>query len=487
MQNVDDLFRRRVQRQPDHPVVLGPAESRVTYADLDAMIAAAAESLKSAGVGPGACVGIHVPSGLDAIVSTYAVWRRGACAVPIPIDLSDVEKLEICRTIAIDFLMAGTSLPDFVHGERDGIERELPGIARVLPLARRRQHPSGFSEINAAFIRFTSGTTGTSKGIVLSHESISDRINAANDALKIGPDDRVLWVLSMSYHFTVSIVAYLTFGATIVLPRNHLGEGLVDSINRHAATVVYASPMHYAWMADSPSSPPLHSLRLVVSTATSLTPEIAAKFRQRFELPIAQALGIIEVGLPAINFDFAAERPETVGRILPAYRVRLSDVGLGKGVGEILLAGKGFLDAYYEPWRTRDEILDDGWFHTGDIGELDAEGCLIIRGRSKDIINTAGMKFFPREVEHVIESHASVVEACVFSRPCSKLGEVSSARVVLKPGANLRADELLELCRSRLADYKVPQEIEFVDHLERTASGKLLHRSQPTRPALAVS
>jgi long-chain acyl-CoA synthetase len=459
----------------------------MSYSDLDESIAEMAAALESADVRPGACVGIHVPSGIDTIVTTYAVWRRGACAVPIPTELSDEEKLEICRTIAIDFLVATSRVSDFVHRRSHGSESELPRNARVVALEGRRRHPLGFSEINAAFIRFTSGTTGTSKGIVLSHESIHERINAANDALKIGPDDRILWVLSMSYHFTVSIVAYLTFGATIVLPRNHLGPELIDSIDRHAATLVYASPIHYAWMADSPTRSALTSLRLAVSTATSLTPEIATQFRRRFGLPIAQALGIIEVGLPAINFEFAADRPEAVGRILPAYRLRLADIGWGPRVGEILLAGKGFLDAYYEPWRTRDEILIDGWFHTGDIGEFDANGCVAIRGRSKDIINTAGMKFFPREVEQILEAHPSVVEACVFSRPCAKLGEVASARVVLKTGASLRADELLELCRSRLADYKVPQEIEFVDHLERTASGKLLHRSQPERPTAAVS
>jgi long-chain acyl-CoA synthetase len=481
MLNVDDLFRQRAQRQPDHPAVLGPGPSRITYAALDEMIESAASVLGRAGVGPGACVGVHVPSGIDSIVLTYAVWRRGGCVVPIPVELAEDEKIEICRTIAVDFVVASPRLPSFVEPSRGGDEVHLPRSAVLVALHSPRRHPPGFTEINAAFIRFTSGTTGTSKGVVLSHNSIRERIDAANEALEIGPADRVLWVLSMSYHFTVSIVAYLTFGATIVLPKNHLAAEIIDSIVRHEATLLYASPMHYTWMADSPKAEPLTSLRLAVSTAMSLDREAAKKFRERFGVPVAQALGVIEVGLPAINFDFAADRPEAVGRILPAFRLHLGDVGLGPGTGEVLLSGKGFLDAYYEPWRTRDEIMRDGWFHTGDIGELDANGCLIIRGRSKDVINTMGMKFFPREVEEVLESHPKVREACVFPRANRRFGEVPCARVVVDSAAPPDLEELIGVCRGRLADYKVPHQIEVVDRLERTPSGKLLRLAEPLR------
>ena len=486
MLNVDDLFRKRVERQPEHPAVLGPGLSRITYAALDEMVESVASALGRAGVGPGACVGVHVPSGIDSIVLTYAVWRRGGCVVPIPVELAEDEKVEICRTIAVDFVVAAPHMPSFVEPHRGGDEVQLPRSAVLVALRSSRRHPPAFSEINAAFIRFTSGTTGTSKGVVLSHESIRERIDAANEALEIGPDDRVVWVLSMSYHFTVSIVAYLTFGATIVLPKNHLAAELLESILREKATLLYASPMHYTWLADSPKATPLTTLRLAISTAMSLDREAARKFGERYGVPVAQALGIIEVGLSAINFDFAAERPEAVGRILPAFRLQLADVGLGPGIGEVLLSGKGFLDAYYEPWRTRDEIMHDGWFHTGDIGELDANGCLIIRGRSKDVINTMGMKFFPREVEEVLESHPLVREACVFPRANLRFGEIPCARVVVDSAAPLDVDELIGLCRGRLADYKVPHSIQIVDRLERTPSGKLLRLAEPLRQTSRV-
>jgi long-chain acyl-CoA synthetase len=207
-------------------------------------------------------------------------------------------------------------------------------------------------------------------------------------------------------------------------------------------------------------------------------PEIASRFHERVGVPVSQALGIIEVGLPFINVDFAADRSGSVGRVLPAYRLRMEDIGLGDRFREILLGGKGFLDAYYEPWQTRAEIMPDGWFRTGDVGEFSADGCLTLRGRCKDVINVMGMKFFPQEVEAVLTSHPSVESACVLAQPDERLGEVPWAQVVARyPDANgsLEAD-LLKLCRSRLAAFKVPERIVFVNVLRRTASGKVMRR-----------
>src|SRR5262249_52201085 len=165
-----------------------------------------------------------------------------------------------------------------------------------------------------------------------------------------------------------------------------------------------------------------------------------------------------------INTAFAADRSEAVGRVLPAYRLRLDDVGLGPNRGEILLAGKGFLDAYYQPWQSRQEIMPDGWFRTGDVGELDADGCLFLRGRVKDVINVLGMKVFPQEVEAVLTSHPGVESAFVFPHADERLGEVPWARVVVREGGDAPPTEaeLLEHCHGRLAGFKLPQHIEFV-------------------------
>jgi long-chain acyl-CoA synthetase len=476
--NLYDVFHHTARRQPDRPAVLGPGpDDMLTYAAADEAMRRDAVRLAAAGVGPGACVGLHCPSGARYILATYAAWRCGACVVPVPVELSSPEKEEILRTVALDFVISPTAAAAFLAPHRRGPEAELwPGTA-AYSVARLRPPPAGFAAINAAFVRFTSGTTAAAKGVVLSHETIHERIHAANAALRLGPDDRVVWPLSMAYHFAVSIVGYLSFGAAIILPVNHFGQALLEASRRHRGTVVYGSPAHFAWMAAVPSVAPLPDLRLAISTTAGLDRAAADRFRERFGLPLVQALGIIEVGLPFINLADAVRRPEAVGRVLPAYELRLDDAGLGAGLGQILLRGPGFLDAYYHPWRPRSEVMPDGWFRSGDVGEMDADGCVSLRGRLTDVINVLGMKFFPQEVEAVLRSHPAVEDARVFSRPDPRLGEAPHAQVLLRRGAARPTEgELAAHCEKRLALFKTPTRIEFVDSLPRTASGKVLHR-----------
>jgi long-chain acyl-CoA synthetase len=477
--NLYRLFRRTARGQPGSPAILGPGpDDGLTYRQLDDAIRSAGGLLRGAGVRPGDAVGLHCPSGAEYVLLNYAVWWCGGCVVPIPPELATNEKAQICREICLRFVISperGAAFPEPFRAGRGAEVR--PGIA-VVPVASPREHQPGFAGLNAAFIRFTSGTTGASKGVVLSHETIAARIRAANEVLRIGPADRVLWLLSMSYHFAVSVVSYLTFGAAVVLPPNPFAPAVIRSTREHGATLIYGSPAHYAWLAACERPEPLPSLRLALSTTAALDLRAAGEFRRRYGRGVAQALGIIEIGLPFINTDFAADRPGGVGRLLPAYRLLMEDVGLGPDLKEVLLGGPGFLDAYYQPWQTRDAVMPDGWFRTGDVGALDADGCLFLRGRVKDVISVLGMKFFPQEVEAVLAAHPGLAGACVFARPDPRLGEVPVARVVARdPGDAPSEADLLDFCRQRLAGFKIPQRIEFVSALPRTASGKILHRN----------
>ncbi|RYD61207.1 MAG: hypothetical protein EOP83_17585, partial [Verrucomicrobiaceae bacterium] len=166
----------------------------------------------------------------------------------------------------------------------------------------------GFQALNPAFIRFSSGTTGTSKGIVLSHETLFARITAANEGLQIGPADRVLWMLPMAHHFAVSIVLYLHFGATTVLEHSAMREDILATAKKHAATVIYGSPFHFAMLSGDKSDFMWPSLRLAVATAAALPEATAKAFKQRFGKPLHQGLGIIEVGLSVLNLEAASEK-----------------------------------------------------------------------------------------------------------------------------------------------------------------------------------
>jgi len=481
--NLYQTFLRTVQQQPEAMACLDLGrDQRWTYGRLSDRISEAADRLDAAGIRRGQCIGLHYGSGLDYIVWAYAIWRCGATVVPIATELAADEKAEVCSKIKMDAIVARQGEAKVFEAFLAGPAHALEGAAIWLPLATQFDHPAQFLEVDAAFIRFTSGTTSTAKGVVLSHETVHDRIHAANDALEIGPEDRVVWLLSMSYHFTVSIVSYLTFGATIILCSDHFGSTIVEEAAAEGATLIYGSPQHYSFMASDRTDTRLDNLRLAISTASSLKSEIAAAFLKRFGIALSQAYGIIEVGLPCINLLGESAKPGSVGRVLPAYEIRLIDAGAGDAKA-IEVRGKGIVDAYYNPWKPRSEIMTDGWFATGDIGRFDEDGYLFITGRSKEMISVGGMKFFPQEVEAVLESHADVAEAYVYAEAHARLGEVPHALVVAPLNVSTRAAvvELRDYCLLHLTAFKVPQRIEYVDELPRTASGKLRRGTAPPR------
>lgn len=480
--NLMDTFCETVKKQPNHLAIIGSGKEDIkSYSQLQEKIEFVAARLTANGVGPSSCVGLHYPSGLGYIILTYAIWRCGACVVPIPVELVPEEKHRIGREICLDAIISQSGIYSAMERFQNGKPIPLVEDIIVAPAKRFRQHPPQFFSINPAFLRFTSGTTGTSKGIVLSHETVYDRIHAANEGLCIGPEDRITWLLSMAYHFTVSIVSYLSFGATIILCKNHLGATIIQTTASNKGTIIYGSPVHYQFMAQDRSALMLPDLRLAISTTTSLQPEIAEAFYHRFKIPLSEAYGIIEVGLPCMSLNNDKCKLGSVGRVLPAYELHMEDVGLGNELRAISLRGKGFLDAYYEPWQMREEIMPNGWFVTNDLGRLDDEGYLYISGRSKDVINVGGIKFFPQEVEKVLESHPAVKEACVFPHHHKRLGDVPHAEVVLAENIQNTPTviEVKDFCRQRLTGYKIPEEIRFVNTLVRTASGKLI-RSEST-------
>jgi acyl-coenzyme A synthetase/AMP-(fatty) acid ligase len=332
--------------------------------------------------------------------------------------------------------------------------------------------------LHPALIRFSSGTTGRSKGVVLSHETLRERVEAANAGLQIGPDDKVLWVLAMSHHFAVSIILYLWHGATILLPKSHLAGDILESAVRHRATVLYAAPFHYELLAGVVGATGWPTLRLAVSTTASLPEETGRAFDKAFGVYPSQALGIIEVGLPCLNVPDPRSKPASIGPAQPAFAFELRDeqgqtVGPGEH-GELFFKGPGLFDAYIEPWQERAAVLRDGWFPTGDIARADSDGCLYLVGRNKSVISVGGMKFFPEEVESVLCQHPLIAEARVFGRAHPTFGMVPAAEVVAVQNEQApTVREIVSFCGKQIARYKIPVEILFVQAIARTANGKI--------------
>lgn len=333
-----------------------------------------------------------------------------------------------------------------------------------------------FQSLNPAFIRFSSGTTGSSKGVVLSHESLLARITAANEGMRIGPDDRILWMLPMAHHFAVSIVLYLHAGALTLLESSPTREDILACAETHEATIIYGSPFHFAQLAADPGDFAWPSLRLAVATAAKLPEATALAFHRRFNQPLIQGLGIIEVGLSVLNLDAPLEKPGALGRPLPAYEVELRDE-TGTCVpdghpGEFHVRGPGLLDAYLVPWNP--DPLKDGFFASGDLVVRDADGDLTLVGRLKSVINVAGMKVFPEEVEAVLNLHPQVKASRVVGLDHPQTGQIPVAEIVpADPDDPPKPVALQKYCREHISAYKVPLRYQMVSEIPLTASGKV--------------
>lgn len=420
-------------------------------------------------------IGLSCTSGVDYIILALAILKAGACLVPVAEELTETEREDLIERTALCGVLAGPEAK-WCPGEF-GSRDEISGAAwyplDVPPFA----HEAEFAALNPAFIRFSSGTTGRSKGVVLSHRKLEERIIAANAALGIGPGDRVLWMLPMAHHFAVSIVLYLYHGACTVLGDSHLAVDVLEVARSTESTVIYGAPFHYALLAADRSGLDWPHLRLAVSTAAPLKLAVAEDFRRRFGKPLVQGLGIIEIGLPLLNTGGASDAPTAVGRPLPAFDVELRDeegvpVSVGR-VGELWIKGPGMFDAYLSPWQPVEDICVNGWFPTGDLAETDAAGRVFIRGRKKSVLNVNGMKVFPEEVEVVLEQHPAVRRCRVFGLSHAVFGVVPVAEVMRHPNVEVSSKELIAWCRKSLSAYKVPARLSFVETLELTPSGKV--------------
>jgi long-chain acyl-CoA synthetase len=231
-------------------------------------------------------------------------------------------------------------------------------------------------------------------------------------------------------------------------------------------------------LARDTSDATLASVRLAVSTTCSLPQDVAVSFQKRFGLPLSQALGVIELGLVCVNVDEPTARWDSVGRPLPNYAVNIRNPD-SDGYGEVVVSGLGIFDAYTNPWTPRDQLMPDGWFETGDIGWIDPQGYLYLAGRKTAVINLAGRKVFPEEIETVLNRHPAVSESRVYGATHPHLGEVVEAEVVLRTVAE--PDALRDFCRLHLSADKVPGSFHVVKQIAKTAvTGKIRRQPAPS-------
>ena len=475
--NVYDLLVEAVHRRPDQLAAVDQGQAW-TYRMLQHEIEQLANSLKEKGLGQGSSLGILGRNSIGFITAAFAGFKIGATVLPLSHQLKEVELHGILSDIKLSHCIHDGHGPDPIG------KAPIPICVCGKSWSLVQSNPDPYMPFTpvpeAAYVRFTSGTTGSAKGVVISHRAIVDRITSAQRGLKITQDDRVLWVLPMAYHFLVSIVLYLHYGATIILCPTLLAETILDLLNKHSCTLFYGSPMHFRMLAADRSDRMISSLRLAISTSSGLPAHIAQAFSQRFDFPITQAYGIIEVGLPLLNATSSEQHPDAIGYALPGFEIGLLDetghVVPPGSTGRLGLKGPGMFDAYLQPFTPRRDVLQNGWFMTGDLASMSEDGLVTIRGREKSVINVSGNKVFPEEVEEVLSSHPSILAARIRGMPHPLTGEIVEADLVLHNVQTIEPEEIIAYCRQRLSTYKVPQRIHLMDCLPETGTGKILRQ-----------
>ncbi len=468
--NLIELLNRSAAQWPQKAALVEEA-AVMSYAELAQHVSELAGQLQLQQLRPGDRIGLAFPNSIAYVALTFALWRLEVVVVPVPTECPEEEIAEIATTMQL----AGILTPQ----PRGGVA-VAPGcfFTKLHPASPPDNHG-----LNLAFIRFTSGTTSARKGVALSHETIRDRICSANQAFGMTSADTVIWCLPMAHHFLITIVLYVEAGATMVLARHVTAKPFLAAVERWQGTVLYAAPFHYAMWARDTSTVQIPSVRLAVSTTCALPQNVAEDFFRRFNLPLVQGLGVIELGLVALNTAAPRAKWNSVGPVAGDFKLRIVNPDAA-GCGELAVSGPGMFDAYVAPWIPRDQVLRDGWWFTDDLGRVDESGYLYLLSRTTAVINLAGRKVFPEEIEAVLNRHPDVRESRVYGKLHAHLGEVVEAELVMvSPEGNL--DSVRAFCRDHLASYKVPMRFTVVTELPRTpVTGKIIRVAPGDRSCL---
>lgn len=465
------------------------AGARWTYADLLALTGRYANALAASGVAPGDRVAVQVEKSPEAYCLYLAVLRLGALYVP----------LNPAHTLAeVEYFLRDAAPAAFVCDPRD-VETKRPlaqacGVPTLLTLdasgagtlgdraaAQRDAFPTAASAPDdVAAILYTSGTTGRQKGALLTHGNLASNAAALTKAWGFTERDRLLHALPLFHAHGLFISAHcaLLSGSAMIFVSRFAADRVLELLPR--ATVMMGVPTFYTRLLDLPGFGPdsCRGMRLFTSGSAPLLAETHREFTARTGHAILERYGMTEAVVIASNPLDGERRPGSVGRAIEGVALRIADPAdrpvPGGTVGVVQIRGPAVTRGYWrQPEKTAEAFTADGWFRTGDLGTLSADGYVTLVGRTSDLVISGGFNVYPKEVELALDALPGVVESAVIGVPDRDLGEAVTAVVVRRDPA-LEADAILRALKARLASYKVPKRVHFVEDLPRNAMGKVL-------------
>jgi long-chain acyl-CoA synthetase len=429
-------------------------------------------------------VGIMLPTSGLFPLALLGVWRLGRTAVPVNYLLKNEDRAYVLDDAEVDTVI--TAKPMIEHFG------ELPaGVKTMLvedisfkgfpPIRRAVSRPDD----HLAVLLYTSGTSGRPKGVMLSSGNLAANVEQAVRGAGFSRNDVFLGVLPQFHSFGLTVLTILPLAtkSKAVYTARFTPRRILTLLEKHQATVLVAIPSMYNALLSAKSAKPEHfkSLKWVVSGGEPLPEAVFTGFQERFGVTINEGYGLTETA-PATNWCAPDNHKQrSVGPPLPGVEERVvGPDGQRLAVdeeGEIHIRGANVMQGYYKlPEETAAVLDDDGWFKTGDMGRIDADGHLYITGRIKEMLIIGGENVFPREIEEVLNAHASVHASAVIGVHDESRGELPLAFVELEDGSVFDERALRSHCREQLAQYKVPREIRCLKALPRNPTGKIMRR-----------
>ena len=476
------------------PAIGAPGRAPLTYAGLRGLAGDTRKALNAIGIGRGERVAIVLPNGPEMAAAFVAVAGAASTAPLNPAYREDEFDFYLADLNAKALVvMQGVETPARAVAERRGITvlelvADPDGLAGAFTLsggtAGAAARPGASQPDDEGLVLHTSGTTSRPKIVPLSQRNLAASAGHIGATLSLTPDDRCLNIMPL-FHIHGLIAAVLTSlaaGAEIVCSPGFNALKVFSWFDAVKPTWYTAVPtMHQAILSRAgrnPETVAAMDLRFIRSSSSSLPPPVMAELEETFGCPVIEAYGMTEAAhqMACNQLPPGSRKAGTVGPAAGPEVAIMDPDGkiLAQGdTGEIVIRGPNVFAGYEANPAANAEAFADGWFRTGDQGVLDSDGFLSITGRLKEIINRGGEKIAPREVDDVIQAHPAVDQVVTFAKPHPKLGEEVAAVVVLKEGQRADERELRDFAAAKLADFKVPRTILFLDEIPKGATGKL--------------
>src|SRR6056297_3543081 len=491
-------------------VALSFAGQDVPYAAFWARVGQFAQGLADAGVEPGDRVGIYLPNLPQYVTAFHGVLRAGGIVVPMNPQYKSREISHLLADSEASVVVTLADLVPFVQEVRDETAVEtvvsVNGAADGAVtfeefLADEELDVVDRADDDVAVQPYTSGTTGTPKGVLLTHENLAWDARATADLMPGGvkEDDMFLGVLPLFhiYGMTVTMIATLFEGGGYRPVPEWDAQQAADIIESEGITVMHGVPAMFNDLVNQPNAAEfdLSSLRFANSGGSSLPIEVMERFEDLFDVELYEGYGLTETS-PITHANRPGERREgSIGKPIKGVDAKVVDrdfedlppvergpvdedeADLDAISGELVVSGPNVMKGYSGLPEANEDAFTESegktWFHTGDIGYWDEDGYFYVVDRQKDMIVTGGYNVYPREIEEVLFEHGAVADAAVVGIPDERRGETVKAYVVPVPDADVTEDEIREYCLDTLAAYKHPREVEFVEELPRTTTGKV--------------